>query len=320
MIPIDKLKAVKIILVHANCPDGIASAMILHHALPDAEVRFVQYGDEQAGVEPEPGMLWCDITPVAERAQEFIDAGAIVLDHHEGKDGAQRQVTERFVEVGLGVYSDDHSGAELAFKHVWMQLSDMAGSREPGWTVHVFAHLAAIRDLWQTDHEHWQQACYQAAALMFWSTDTLLSLLPRQWGQILPQVGQAAFEQRQRIVRAAVDNAFRFTTRKGTRVVVLQGYTLSSDAAQMIGDEADLVVGYSQRASECAGEGIVGYSCRSHTGYDCAALAARHGGGGHKPAAGFQDEFIVHMVGYPDDEENPVGRLRRLIEGHEEQV
>ena len=82
--PLDKLMAVKTIICHGgNCPDGVASAILLHDVLPDAELKFVQYGtEEQKALRATSGMLFADFSPHAETFQKFVDAGAIVLDHH----------------------------------------------------------------------------------------------------------------------------------------------------------------------------------------------------------------------------------------------
>ena len=40
-IAIDKLLAVRTIASHADCPAGVASALLVHDVLPDADVRFV---------------------------------------------------------------------------------------------------------------------------------------------------------------------------------------------------------------------------------------------------------------------------------------
>lgn len=44
MLNVDELRSVNHIITHANCADGIASAMLLTWVLPDARVSFVQYG------------------------------------------------------------------------------------------------------------------------------------------------------------------------------------------------------------------------------------------------------------------------------------
>ncbi len=47
MIPIETLRAVRTIITHANCPDGVASALILHQALPNAAIVFLAAGSPE---------------------------------------------------------------------------------------------------------------------------------------------------------------------------------------------------------------------------------------------------------------------------------
>ncbi len=119
MIDVEKLSAVRRVIVHANCADGMASAMILHDALPDAEVVFLQHGTaEFLSLPATTGMLFCDISPPADRVAEFVGVGAIVLDHHK----TVRDVVEAFGDCG--VFADETkepgvSGALLAYREVW---------------------------------------------------------------------------------------------------------------------------------------------------------------------------------------------------------
>jgi hypothetical protein len=92
-IDIEKIKAVKVIVTHDNCTDGLAAAILLHDVLPDAEIIFAQHGTEAyAKLEVRPNMLFVDIVPPKERYEEFLKAGAIVLDHHKGV----KDVVEKF--------------------------------------------------------------------------------------------------------------------------------------------------------------------------------------------------------------------------------
>ena len=83
-IPLEVLKAVKTIVAHEKCPDGIAAALILKDVLPEARVIFCQYSTpEHETLAAEPGMLFADFSPPKARVQEFVDKGAVVLDHHK---------------------------------------------------------------------------------------------------------------------------------------------------------------------------------------------------------------------------------------------
>src|ERR1700679_2840748 len=121
MFDLKRLAAIKTLIIHGGgCTDGIASAMILRSVLPDAEIKFVQYmTPEQVNLEPKEGMLFCDITPVADRVKDFVAVEALVLDHHK----TARAVVEAF--GSLGAFGDEKAdpgvcGAVLAYPHVWI--------------------------------------------------------------------------------------------------------------------------------------------------------------------------------------------------------
>jgi len=147
MIPKSKLEAVTTIVTHKDCPDGVASALILRDALPDRRIVFLAHGSAELRDFPaEHGQLWCDIVPPRERVKEFVDAGAIVLDHHRGA----RDIVEAVAENG--VFADEEaepgvSGALLAYREVSVALGRADARLES------FAKLAGVRDTWQRDHE-----------------------------------------------------------------------------------------------------------------------------------------------------------------------
>jgi hypothetical protein len=161
--------AVRRIVSHKNCPDGIASAMILKDVLtPSAEVVLVQYGtSEHEELLCTEGMVFCDMSPPPARVHEFVAAGAIVLDHHK----SAKQVVAAFGE--RGIFADEHadpgvSGAVLAFDHVWQPRQRYSRFRKSALEIRKFAQLAGVRDTWQTSDPRWREACAQAHALLFW--------------------------------------------------------------------------------------------------------------------------------------------------------
>jgi len=314
-------KEIKRIVVHKDCPDGIASAMILKNALHEeraygAEIEFVQYSTpEHRDMVAEPGMLFCDFAPHHTRTQDFLDAGSIVLDHHK----SQKEVVMQFVESGRGAFADEDerpgvSGALLAYECVWDPLNPSPGERmaPPNRAaVHKLARLAGIRDTWQTQAPEWKAACEQAEAMRFWGPERLLTVPPQGWGVKLKAVGERALERRLELASMCLSDAYRFTTPKGARVVLFQGVHAVSDAAEEIDKDADVVVGFLLHMLD--GEPDLIYSLRSHTDFDCAAFARAMspGGGGHSRAAGFGLEIGLHAA-------NPFGLFRDLLIEYEE--
>src|SRR5690606_28081532 len=172
---IKKLQAVKTVVVHDNCADGLVSALLIQEALPNAEILFIQHGTEaHRTLEPTPNMLFCDFTPHPERVDEFAKVGTIVLDHH--------RTAKWVVERCGGIFADENdepgvSGAVLAYRHVYKPLVVDQHRTDPGDNhVHEFAErlatLTGIRDTWQNESPFWNDAIAQ---------QSVLTAFPKEW-------------------------------------------------------------------------------------------------------------------------------------------
>ena len=310
MIPVEALQDIRTILVHGYpdgaCADGLASSLILRDAFPDAEVRFLVHGTpEYVALAASPGMLFADITPPEVRVSEFVEAGAIVLDHHK----SARHVVEAFGERGVYASAETQigvSGALLAHQ-VWTQLRR---EHDPNWSegwgaeleefVFYFASLIGIRDTWQRDSPLWQKACELSATLLFYPPEDWLSIqaLSENRHRIeerVDAVGAELIRKRDADARKLADAAYRFVTPAGTRVAVVSSCRVS-DAADLLAETSDLVVGFAfQGASPRSGAKsdaevsslpVMRLSFRSRGKFDCSEIARMLGGGGHAGAAG----------------------------------
>jgi hypothetical protein len=284
MISKDVLSAVRMIVTHDHCSDGLASALILRDVLPAARIVFVQHDTPGLLALPaEQGMIFCDMSPTASRADEFVAAGAVVLDHHR----TARAVVEAFGP--RGVFADENaepgvSGATLAYREVWRQLAEGSPASARAHAISELATLAGIRDTWRRASPRWDEACAQHEALTFWPRDTWLATPAGAFASMLA-IGPTLLAKKAERVKQALDVAFRHT-HEGVRLVLLSGVELTSDAAEAVDHDADLVAGFAYRA-EPDGSLKLTFSLRSHTDLDCAAFAKREGGGGHTRAAGF---------------------------------
>lgn len=326
MISLDKLRQVKKIVCHSFCPDGLGSAILLFdafHCFGDAmpEVVFTTYGTAiYETLVAEPGMLFCDLSPPPARAQEFVDVGAIVLDHHK----TARKVVEMFGENGI--FGDEVTepgvcGAVLAWREVWVPVTEyvmgssfLSTSYDASFAKR-FALLAGIRDTWQTSSPDWNTACELAEALRFYPPESWLhgdafSRDNKGWWEERQQLGETLWAKHLDKIRSHIDKAYRFTVDE-TRVIVFPGSSpVTSDTAELVGSEADLVVGFVFHGLE-NGQASLGFSTRSHTTFDCGAFCKKLGGGGHTKAAGFSVKFDP-MVGIQD----PYSTIRALVERH----
>lgn len=342
MISLDKLKSVKHLITHANCADGIASALILKDALPGVHVSFMRYDtQEHKKLAPEPGMLFVDFTPYipvdprTERRDELLirlwrGVGVLVLDHHP----TVKDIVEAFGENGVfGLNEKNECGAWLAYEHVWLPLREAGRANPPpAWdadmgVVKRFAELAAIYDTWKKNDPSFEEAGRQSSMLTF------LPLRLRSEMKLFEALAFCKDEKLAAIIRErdldaarkSLEEGASFTTSKGTRGIMFQGVAATSDAAEIQeqyevynesiqGDAiprsrsfTDLIVGFRYRVD--AGKLQLQFSMRSHTGYDVGAFAKSHpGGGGHKAAAGFTVDVS------PEVSANPYAVFRLLLE------
>jgi hypothetical protein len=320
MITVEMLQAVTDVVTHDHCSDGAATAILLLDALPGVNIHFLQHNTDEYRTFPVgPNQLWCDITPPykkdCNRTQEFVAAGAIVLDHHKGTEEVVAQYGER------GVFADEVkepgvSGASLAFREVWLKMKTSAGADEIAEARH-FAKLAGVRDTFQTHDPFWIQACEQAEALRFmpfntWMIEDPFVVENLGWWRDRRFLGRILVQKHQNHVDRAIRGAHRFTTKRGTRVVLFPGNGgITSDAAETVGSSADLVSGFSYVGLEDGLAKIV-FSIRSHAGYDCLKFSSAMGGGGHTKAAGFAVSFSP-TVGDRD----PFTLFAHALERHE---
>ncbi len=301
---LEALAAARTIVVHDQCSDGLASAILLHDALPSAAVRFVQYATEAHRALPaEPGMLFCDFSPPRERVREFVDAGAIVLDHH----ASARDVVAAFGD--RGVFADEErepgvSGAVLALRHVWVPLRGGDPLRP---FAERFAALVGVRDTWHKASPLWAEARLLHVALSSVPRDAWLAMglagAAADWSR-LTWLGETLAARDDDAVRQALAHAHRFITPGGLRVIAFDGLALTSDAAEAARPRADLIIGFAVEVE--AGLQILRTSLRSNERLDVAALARRFGGGGHRRAAGF-------AVALAADDPHPFALLERLL-------
>ena len=289
MIPIEKLRAVRSLIVHDNCPDGIASAVVLRDALGGIPVRYLQYGTrEHLELPAEPGLLFGDFSPHPDRVDDFASAGTIVLDHHR----TAKRIVDAMGENG--VFGDEAaepgiSGAVLAHRYVGLPIADQEATRRaPTRAVaERFARLVGVRDTWQRTSAEWADACALSQMLLLrpksWWHEKTFQDLEGELEEIL-EFGRLLQAKEEERVRRAIDGGYRFTTGDGRRVLAVQGVSVTSDGAELLGDSVDLLVGFSYVVEDGAPK--IKLSLRSHTGVDCAAIAKAHGGGGHTAAAG----------------------------------
>ncbi len=304
------------------------SAILLLDALPAARVQFCGYGLAQEQLEVRPNMLFCDFSPHADTYQRFVDAGAIILDHHK----SAQKIVQAFGARGVfGDEKDDPgvSGAVLAYRHVWLPLKEQQWSRstdarsplrvDERLRAERLSRLIGIRDTWQTHDPDWLKACELSETLRFFGQDNWMVLEPfaadrAEWWRARVAVGTRLVERHGEKLKKIVAGAHRFTTDAGTRVLMFPGVSFSSDACELVHDQVDLVVGFDFVPLE-GGLAPLIFSTRAHNGFDCARFCKAQGGGGHSNAAGFSVRFDP-TVGIQDPY-SVLGARLKAFESHE---
>lgn len=284
------LKQVKKIVVHAPCIDGLASAMIALDALTRAEVVFCSYGVQQKELECEPGMLFIDFTPDPDRAQQYVDAGTIVLDHHIHA----KALVEKFGDNGIFVDEPGASGAVLAFRHVWLPTFDQpwlrAGNQELDFASGRLATLVGVRDTWFKDSPLWSLALELHAILEAFPQEHWLAEggIGGALEALDAGMGKELVARKAAVIATAVERGL-IRRKMPDGMWALSGVRseLVSDLAEGArGAGVDVLVNVTTYVEDGASWYLV--SLRSNGTVDVGALAKRFRGGGHRAAAGFK--------------------------------
>lgn len=274
------LREIKTLVTHQYCHDGVASALLVKDVVPNIEVIWLTPGSlEHKTLSPRPNCLWCDIVPHPSSAEDWVAVEPIVLDHHVGN----ASTTALFGDNSVFLSQDGVCGATLAFQYVWKHLADegkRANQRER--EIEGLIKLVGIKDTNLTSDKGWKDSSYLQQALTFYNFEELSKGFPSIYEEM--KVGKLLLEKETESVKKAVAESYRFS-HQGKNVICFMGTRLSSDVANLVDQQYDIVVGcglHPHRNNQISYR----FSIRSHSGFDCAKFTAFFGGGGHKEAAG----------------------------------
>lgn len=300
---ISQLQEVTKVVVHANCPDGTASAIILRDALnlKPEQIFFAQHDSiEYKEMKAEPGLLFCDCTPPQDRTQEFVAVGTIVLDHHK----YSRDTVAAYGLNGAFACKEtdpEVSGAWLAYREVWKPINDykikvgvLANPQEIVSFVKHFAVVAGIRDNWQLQDEYWKESCEQAALLMFFNREFWmsheLSWLAENWDEKLGWLGPVLISNDEDRSKSIAEKRWTYRTESGLVIAIVPNRFIS-DVSDLLEDECSVVIGFSYTKNDPGCFPGLLLSLRSFgDSFDCGKFCKANGGGGHTNAAGCKFE------------------------------
>ena len=289
-------KGVNRIITHLNCPDGMASAILLYDALKIEPEFYVHGMDSFQHLKVTPKTLFCDICPPAHLVDQFVATGGIVLDHHKAAQSSVVKFGER------GVFADEKlapgvSGAYLAFNEVWRPAM-LQGISVRHSLAENFVRLVGIRDTWQRQSKDWEIACHQAAALIFYPWKYWKSQVDRnghdgdtQYLALTDEmvVGKLIHENRLIKAQQCAEDAL-ISDIHGLRVAVFNDSDkLTSDVAELLRQEGiNIIVGFSYYKSNIDMKfPVLSYNLRSDGSFDVAQFSTVFDGGGHTKAAGY---------------------------------
>lgn len=264
-----------LVIYHASCTDGWTAAWAAWRKFGDAaEYVAANYGDEP------PEVLGRDVLIVdfsyPRRHLEYMAGVANslrVFDHHK---------TAQADLVGLDfcVFDMDRSGAGLTW-------DELHGGERPRIVDYV-----EDRDLW---HWHLPHSKEVSAWLSSWSRGDFQSWqrlsddLQENFGGCVAQ-GKAILRALDRYIGSQVPNA---------APVALAGYIVpcinttfaTSELVGTLAETAPFAVGWFERQD---GKFVYSLRSRGNDGADVSEIAKSFGGGGHRNAAGFTSETMVH--------------------------
>jgi len=270
-----------LVLYHGGCRDGFAAAWVAHRAMPDAEFRAVSYG--QPAPIADALDRWVYVLDFCYPLAEMVAlSGAakqlFVLDHHKTAEAALRDFKAANAKV---IFDMERSGAGITAD--WFLSGTETRHSPPPWPV----AYVEDRDLWRfklADSE---------------VVNAYLSIVPFDfvaWDDLNAKHTPASVFTAGRAVEAKTAN-YVAEVRKNARRVTFEGHDVpivnapQVDISELVGAMCDgetFAMGWWQRS-----DGQFSYSLRSRGDFDVSALATKHGGGGHKNAAGFLSASLI---------------------------
>ena len=264
-----------VVIYHGNCTDGFCSAYLARMAIPDAAFFPAQYNNLENIPDVRGKQVFIlDFSypkKVLLLMQELANS-LVVLDHH-------KTAQEDLQDLDFCIFDLNRSGASLTKDFFFPDIS------YDFWLVDYIED----RDLWlhKLPNTHEINAAIFSYPYDFASWDLLWTKSPED----LVNEGTAILRFQAKIVEAAVTNSQEITL-QGHRVLVANSHTMQSDIAGILATDRPFGVVWSQKA-----DGRIKYSLRSTPGIgiDVAKIAQLYGGGGHKHAAGFVTNSLIHF-------------------------
>lgn len=261
-----------VIIYHKNCVDGFAGAWAAWKKFGNT----AEYIAVRPAALPEKRLRGREIYSIdvgyAKEIQKKLrreNKSVVILDHHISR----KKDTEAFPE---NVFDNDHSGTILAWKYF-----------HPKKKIPRLLKYVEEDDLWRYRLPHSKE---------IGRTLTLLGFDFGEW-----DVFSRKFETRKEFQKMAAQGAtileyekqaIAFIMRRSASLVRFEGYKVLAANSPVL--ESDLGHALAKKRPpfgivwRVESNGDIGVSLRSNGRVDVSKIAVKHGGGGHKKAAGFE--------------------------------
>ncbi len=276
-----------LVLYHAHCWDGFCAAWVARKALGDIEAIPVQYGAPAPIDFCDRDVYILDFSYPRAEMKTIIGQSShvVVLDHHKTAQAELSGLAEEIEREGGSwtptiVFDMNKSGGRLAWEYFAHPQSSLANCPVP-WLV----EYTEDRDLWRHALPNSREinASLRTLPLDFIAWDLLhqASNLPAMVTE-----GAAILRREKQIINDHLKHA-RDRVIAGHIVPVVNATVLFSDIAGELAKGRPFGACYFDRS-----DGMRQWSLRSDAnGLDVAEIARTFGGGGHKNAAGYQEEI-----------------------------
>lgn len=279
-----------LVLFHGNCADGFCAAWAAHRKLGDtADYQPAHYGQEPPDVRGRDLYL-LDFSYKRPVMRQLLSqsTGVTVLDHHKTAEAELAGIVDEFILCPDLI--DNPPGSELPRIHFDMTKSGGRLAWEhfhPNEPAPWLVDYTEDRDLWR-----WQLPNSREISAFLASYPHDFALW-NEWQHFGPtserfdsfvDAGAAILRYQAQQIEGAVKNAIEIEL-DGHKILAVNCTHLTSEIAGRLAEGRPFGAAYFIR-----GDGKKQWSLRSRDGgVDVSEIARRHGGGGHRNAAGFEE-------------------------------
>jgi oligoribonuclease NrnB/cAMP/cGMP phosphodiesterase (DHH superfamily) len=311
---INNILSTKRLYFHTGCPDGIIARNFMHHMLSDGLNHFdrAEYYPFSPGnkLEVTENCLFVDCAPIEEQYEDFLQANAVILDHHiTNKPKNFECLSLRYPDQTIfGENSNNESGTMLAFL---VTDTYMKSRGFISWNSAQMKHVAsmiAMGDCWDSSNPLFERARYVGQYVAMHGNE--YADLP---GQIFLNAADEYGKLRKKQIERHAERVI-FRPYKKLKIAFMNSHDGMSDVSEILRntENVDIIVGWVIQKIKVDGvlKEVTSFSLRSNNSFDCSKFAkyCNSRGGGHPKAAGFMIEntivgshyFISKLCDYDD--------------------